>query len=71
MAILHSVIYPKKYKDKNGTEKTSWIEIGFTTATQNGGLRGYINSIPIGWDGSFILKERDDNRGGPPADAGM
>jgi hypothetical protein len=45
-----------KLPPKKGEEKAQWRKVGACWSSERG-ISGRIESIPIGWDGSFILAE--------------
>jgi hypothetical protein len=55
---LYDVLSGAKYT-KNGKEKTQWSQIGTIFKRDDGSLSGKMASIPLNWDGQFIVKERE------------
>jgi hypothetical protein len=45
-----------KYKDKSGTEKSRYMNIGSVIDTKNGPMLK-LEGVPIGWDGWAYLNE--------------
>ena len=44
--VIKDVCYPRKYKDKNGEDKTNWIKIG-TSFERDGKQNIEIYTIPV------------------------
>ena len=45
-----------KYKDRDGNEKSRYLNIGAVIETQNG-LSIKLEAVPVGWDGWAYLNE--------------
>ena len=54
---------PIEYTTKSGEKKTSWKNFGKLFIMDDGKTFGKIDTVPVGWDGSFNLFEdkKDDN----------
>lgn len=57
MAILFKVSAGAgKYTDKDGNEKTRYVDMGVVMETKNGPMLK-LEAIPVGWDGWAYLNE--------------
>ena len=70
MANLKSVkdIFCKSgsYKDKDGNDKTKFIKLGVLFEYADGGLAGKFDSVPVNWDGSFLVSDRQEKKSENP-----
>lgn len=67
----YNISRPKKYKDRDGNEKTSWQNIGYMTEfhKDDGGVNRIIEIPAIGLEANvFEQKDRDERRGGDSDD---
>jgi hypothetical protein len=46
-----------KYEDRDGKEKSRYVNIGSVMDTKNGGLLLKLDAIPLNWDGFAYLNE--------------
>jgi hypothetical protein len=69
-------VLPRKYKGRDGSEKTNWLKIGVAFETKTGGYRVTLEALPLqqmNQDGTalectFLLMEpREDSRGDKPS----
>jgi len=60
----------KKYQAKDGQEKTRWSTIGVAFIKDDGKINGIIETVPLNWDGSFILFDKDNNNNQTPQPQG-
>jgi hypothetical protein len=44
-----------KYQDKQGNEKTRWVDMGPAWPRDDGTFSMKIESIPTGWDGNCLI----------------
>lgn len=75
MAERLDALVGRKYKDRDGNEKTQWTKIGAAWPTQNGGWSITLDALPLpsmgdrGLETRIVLmvpKERDDQAPAPP-----
>jgi hypothetical protein len=58
-----------KYTDRDGNEKSRYLNIGAIIETRNGHMLK-LEAVPVGWDGWAYLnepKEREERGGGSPS----
>lgn len=57
---------PRKYKDRDGNEKTSWTRVGTAFEAKNGGWNVVLEVMPLPVDGQirFSLFEPREREGG-------
>lgn len=56
MSDRYDCVVPRKYKTRDGSEKTAWTKIGVAFPTQQGGYRVTLEALPlsqIGRDGNL------------------
>lgn len=60
---------PRKYKDRDGNEKTAWQRVGAAFEGKNGGWNVILEVMPLPVDGQvrFSLFEPRENNGDKPA----
>jgi hypothetical protein len=54
---IFDMLFGKKYM-QGDEKKTQWINIGTVFRKEEGKTSGVMHSMPLNWDGSFIIKER-------------
>ena len=66
---MRDIVSPiRKYKNKDGEEKTEYIKIGTARVSEHGSqIQLFIKSTPLNWDGRAYVnkpyeKNGDDNR---------
>lgn len=65
---MKNIVYGKKYKTRDGTEKTQWIKIGVLGTSQSGREWIRLESIPVGWDGmAQVFEQEQQERPRAPA----
>jgi len=65
MAILYKVAATSgKYTDKDGNEKSRYVDMGVVMETKNGPMLK-LEAIPVGWDGWAYLNEPKAEDGKP------
>lgn len=60
--MVKNIVVGKKYKTRDGAEKTQWIKIGVLGVSQNGREWIKLESIPVGWDGMAQVFEQEDKK---------
>jgi hypothetical protein len=62
----HDAVYAgEKYTDRNGEEKTRYVNIGALFTRDDGSMTAKIESIPVGFNGwvnFYVPKPRDEAR---------
>jgi hypothetical protein len=55
----------EKYTDKDGKQRSNYVNMGRVIETKNGSLAMKLDSIPVGWDGwAYLNTPREkDNQG--------
>lgn len=64
------VVAGRKYKTRNGEEKTHWINCGEAAMWDDGGITVKLHATPAGpwWDGTFkLFEQRERGAGNAPA----
>ena len=57
-----------KYEDRDGKEKSRYVNIGSVMDTKNGGLLLKIDALPLNWDGFAYLNEPRQQEERPSSD---
>ena len=64
MAITYKVVATAgKYTDKDGNEKSRYVDMGVVMETKNGPMLK-IEAVPVGWDGWAYLNEPKEKADG-------
>lgn len=57
---IKNICYGKKYKNKQGEDKTQWMTIGKLLTFDDGGQKIHIDTIPVNWDGDACVFEKKE-----------